>query len=396
MPRRRSDPLERWLAAKARRNCLPQTLRRYRRIGDRATEALRDQGRPADPRAWALSDALFLKEYFHRDSWTLGILSDFVAFFGNPVIREAGIPPKGSPKKVRWLSREEAEAAVRVTADDPLLALLVLLGLGQGLRRVEWKRLRVEDVNLKELRILVRGKGRSTPKLVWSSLHPAFPEVFLRYLQYRQTIVQRFLERFPGSPVPPEVFLHQYRRELRGYSDQGMDLLVARIERKLRRAGIDLHVSSHMFRRTGATLLEEALLREPGGPVDGVYRVVQGFLRHENIATTMRYLEANPGRQRDALERYRRLLPWPELATRDGGTQAGKVEPAVRRSDPGEGEPGEKPTGRAASRQESSPSLLEEKLPAIITRAPPPRCPSRSGPGTPATPDQATNRDVVA
>ncbi len=318
MPHRRVDPLERWLAAKARRNCLPQTLRRYRRIGERAVEALREQGRPADPRAWGLSDALFLKDYFHRDSWALGILSDFVAFFGNPVIREAGIPPTGSPKKVRWLSREEAEAVVRFTADDPVLALVVLLGLGQGLRRVEWKRLRVEDVNLKELRILVRGKGRSTPKLVWSSLHPAFPEVFLRYLQHRQKIVQRFLERFPGSPVPPEVFLHQYRRELKGYSDQGLDLLVARIERKLHRSGIDLHVSSHMFRRTGATLLEEALLREPGGPVDGVYRVVQGFLRHENIATTMRYLEANPGRQRDALERYRRLLPWPDLATREG------------------------------------------------------------------------------
>jgi hypothetical protein len=91
-------------------------------------------------------------------------------------------------------------------------------------------------------------------------------------------------------------------------------LFVARIERRLRQSGLDLHLSSHMFRRTGATLLEEALLREPEGPVDGVYRVVQGFLRHESISTTMRYLESNPGRQRTALERYRRLLPWPDLA----------------------------------------------------------------------------------
>ena len=320
MPRRNADPLDRWLATKARRNCLPQTLRRYRRIGERAIVALRARGRPANPRSWTLSDGLFLKEHFHRDSWTLGILSDLATFYGNPSLREAGIPPKGSPKKVRWLSREEAEAVVRVTADDPALALIVLLGLGQGLRRVEWKRLRVEDVNLEERRMLVRGKGRSTPKLVWSPLHPSFPEVFLRFLAHRQRIVERFRRTSPVGPVPPEVFLHRYRRGLRGYSDQGMDLLVARIERKLREAGVDLHLSSHMFRRTGATLLEEALLREPEGPVDGVYRVVQGFLRHENIATTMRYLEANPRRQRDALERYRRLLPWPDLPVRAKAT----------------------------------------------------------------------------
>jgi integrase len=311
---RRIDPLERWLATKARRNCLPQTLRRYRRIGERATAVLQRGGRPRDPKRWDLSDALVLKEHFHGDPWTLGILSDFVGFFGNPAIREAGIPPKGAPRKVRWLSREEAELVVQVTSDDPALALIVVLGLGQGLRRVEWKRLRVDDVDLEGGRILVRGKGRSTPKLVWSSLHPAFSEVFLRYLRLRQRVVHRFLAHSPGSPVPPEVFIHPYRGRLRGYSDPGFDLFVARIERRLRQSGLDLHLSSHMFRRTGATLLEEALLREPEGPVDGVYRVVQGFLRHESISTTMRYLESNPGRQRTALERYRRLLPWPKLA----------------------------------------------------------------------------------
>ena len=65
-----------------------------------------------------------------------------------------------------------------------------------------------------------------------------------------------------------------------------------------------------MFRRSGATLLEEALLNAPEASKDGVHRTVQEFLRHENLATTMKYLDANPNRQKRALERYARALPW--------------------------------------------------------------------------------------
>ncbi|MDE1837924.1 MAG: hypothetical protein KGJ23_15085 [Euryarchaeota archaeon] len=66
-----------------------------------------------------------------------------------------------------------------------------------------------------------------------------------------------------------------------------------------------------MFRSSSATLLEETLLESPEASCDGVYRTVQTFLRHEDLATTMRYLESNPRRQRSALERYGQVFPWP-------------------------------------------------------------------------------------
>ncbi len=79
----------------------------------------------------------------------------------------------------------------------------------------------------------------------------------------------------------------------------------------LRRYEREVHLSTHMFRRSGATLLEETLLNSPQASRDGVYRTVQEFLRHENLATTMKYLESNPRRQRRALERYGQVFPWP-------------------------------------------------------------------------------------
>jgi integrase len=65
-----------------------------------------------------------------------------------------------------------------------------------------------------------------------------------------------------------------------------------------------------MLRRSGATLLEEVLLASPRPSLDGVYRAIQSFLRHENLATTMRYLQENPARQRQALEQFGSALPW--------------------------------------------------------------------------------------
>ena len=74
--------------------------------------------------------------------------------------------------------------------------------------------------------------------------------------------------------------------------------------------GEAVRLSSHMLRRSGATLLETTLLASPEASRDGVYRTVQAFLRHANLGTTMKYLESNPGRQERALERYALALPW--------------------------------------------------------------------------------------
>jgi integrase len=267
-----------------------------------------------------VEDVLALRQSRHCDQWTLTVLNDFARFFGSTAVVEAGIPRRPAPKHVRWLSKTEVTAVLAAVRGDPLLELVAVLGLGQGLRRVEWQRLRVPDVDLGHGRLLVRGKGRATPKLVLVPLHPAFAEPFERYKRHRDHLVE-LARRSGNATVPEELLVHPTRGGLRGYSLAGLDLLVQRIQERVREAGVSVRLSSHMFRRTGATLLEEALLSSPQASKDGVYRVVQGFLRHENLATTMKYLEANPARQERALQEYAAALPWAELLGHRGPRQ---------------------------------------------------------------------------
>lgn len=186
----------------------------------------------------------------------------------------------------------------------------MVLGIGQGLRRVEWKRLRTDDVDLTLGRILVRGKGRGAPKLVWAPLHPAFPEVWRRFVKYRDRLISQQARRRGGGSIPEEALIHWTRAGFRPYSDSGRDALVRRFGSRVPIGDPARRLSSHMLRRSGATLLEDALLRSQRGSLDGAYRSVQSFLRHDNLATTMRYLQGNPMRQRQALQEYAAAIPW--------------------------------------------------------------------------------------
>ncbi|MGA7922607.1 MAG: site-specific integrase [Thermoplasmata archaeon] len=235
------------------------------------------------------------------------------------------------------MSEDTAHAIFVVTRSHPSLRLVALLGLGQGLRRIEWLRLRVSDFDLEGNRLLVRGKGRAHAKLIWVPLHPAVPDAFRDYLRRRTRVIERFRRTAPSAPIPDELFIHVVKGTLRPYSTNGMDRWVTQIERMLCQKGFQVKLSSHMFRRSGATLLERTLLRSPDASRDGVYRTLQGFLRHDNLATTMRYLEADPSRQQRAMIAFAEALPWngevrSELLDRSASTKPLGPEISPRRN----------------------------------------------------------------
>jgi integrase len=107
------------------------------------------------------------------------------------------------------------------------------------------------------------------------------------------------------------------------------------IERRLAALGVIVKLSTHMLRRSGATFLEKTLLSSPGASKDGVYRSVQEFLRHENIATTMRYLERDPSRQRRAMEAFGNAFDWNATTPRAVGYTRERTR--VLRRGPAEG-----------------------------------------------------------
>lgn len=303
----RSVSVDRWLRVKERHRCVPWTIDRYRRIANASTAAQRARHRPTHPSRWTEGDFDHLRAETARSKWAFGILLDFARFTGNRRVGELEMPARTTSGRVRWLDRPTLGRIVVETRNDPLLALVVILGLGHGMRRVEWMRMQMSDVDLEGGRMLVRGKGRGAPKLIWVPLHPAFPPVWRSYLTHR---AQQRRARADPALEPPEVFVHTWRGRLRPYSASGFDRIVRRIGRRLAPSGATPRLSSHMLRRSGATLLEEVLLNTPRPTLDGVYRAVQAFLRHDDLATTMRYLQGNPARQRRALADYGRALPW--------------------------------------------------------------------------------------
>lgn len=158
--------------------------------------------------------------------------------------------------------------------------------------------------------MLVRGKGHGAPKMAWVPLHPSFASVWGRYLRLRERLIARERRRSPGLRIPSEALIHLWRGELTTYTDSGLDRIVQRLGQATFGPEAGRRLASHMLRRSGATLLEEVLLRGRSPTLDGVYRSVQAFLRHEDLTTTMRYLQGNPARQRQALLDYGRALPW--------------------------------------------------------------------------------------
>jgi integrase len=333
--------VERWLNSKIARNCVPTTLQQYRWVVDRALAALHSEGRPTNPQRWAIDDGHWLRQRFGTDPWFLRVLADLAKFCGNRVFQEVGLPRTRPPTRVRWLTAETAQAIVRATRDDPRLRLVALLGLAQGLRRVEWVRLQVSDVDLTADRLLVRGKGRGEPKLAWMPLHPSLPGALRAFLMFREAQVERYRRVHRAGPVPPEMFIHPVHGVLRPYTVSGADRWVRMIGRRLHAIGIPDRLSSHMFRRSAATFLERTLLDSPEASRDGVYRAVQGFLRHENLATTMKYLEADPSRERRTMAVFGAAFP---LAVEGDGED-------VRRADPLGPADSPFPAGSLASRR---------------------------------------------
>jgi integrase len=302
--------LARFFALKQERGCLPTTLSQYRWAIRRAMRQLKRARRPTDPRNWSVDDARFLRQACREDPWRLTIIASLARFARNFVFYEVGLPPKPPPRRVRWLTEDQAHAISDVTRADPLLRVVALLGLGQGLRRVEWLRLRLEDIDFTGGRILVRGKGRGQPKIVWMAMHPALPSAIADYLPLRERTVRRELRRTPGASIPLELLIHRWAGKLVPYGAGGANQWMRILQRRLESRGIFVKMSTHMLRRSAATLLERALLASPGVSRDGVYRSVQEFLRHENLATTMHYLEHDPARQRQALATFATAFDW--------------------------------------------------------------------------------------
>ena len=144
--------------------------------------------------------------------------------------------------------------------------LMVEIMFKAGLRYIEVMRLTVDDFNLQTNRIIVRaGKNEKYREV---SLFPSVREAFLKYLPFRQTLIEKTNKNTRALVV------NQYGRPI---TDDGGHNVIDRIAK---RAGIEF--SPHRARRFyGRHLWENGLKPE----------LIQQLLGHTSVGTTMIYIQ---------------------------------------------------------------------------------------------------------
>jgi site-specific recombinase XerD len=226
----------------------------------------------------------------------VSVLSSFFSFLvdlgelgSNPARR---IPlPKPAGRIPNAISEDEAQQLI-TAAESTFEHAMLLLMLTAGLRRSEVGAIRLEDADLENQALLVRGKG-AKQRMV--PLMPQTAQAIRDYLATRPGATSvgddlqivpsagrdraRPLQRAPiTASSQPFLFLSPQGQRLAN------DYLNRTLRRILARAGLAKRITPHMLRHTFATHLVR----------NGVdVRTVQELLGHADLETTANYLHSD-------------------------------------------------------------------------------------------------------
>lgn len=153
------------------------------------------------------------------------------------------------------------------------IAVIELL-FATGMRISELCSLRPSDIDMKNHNILIYGKGAKERILQIEN-----PEVLLAITSYQQTFKK-------DIGVCGYFFVNRLQHKL---SDQSVRFM---INHYAKLAGIEQHITPHMFRHSFATLLLEQ---------DVDIRYIQRMLGHSSISTTEIYTHVSNKKQKDIL-----------------------------------------------------------------------------------------------
>jgi site-specific recombinase XerD len=229
-----------------------------------------------------------------------GFLQDMGYLQGNPARR---LPlPRVSEYVPVFLSEEMAQQLI-AAADTPWTKAAVVLLLSTGIRRSEAVGITLDDLNLEERQLLIRGKGdkeRVVP------LTDQVVEAIQAYLPHRTKTQSRhlFVSAWKGHPIHGRCINRMLKIviEKAGLAGQG--------------------ITPHKLRHTFAT----HLIR------NGVdIRTVQELMGHSELETTAKYLHSDTRTKQTAVEKLNGLL----------GSSPEPVAEAIASGDQSEGTPGQ-------------------------------------------------------
>lgn len=214
-----------------------------------------------------IKDYLYSKQKRKLSSQTIALHANAINFLYTQIYKKPNFTKIQHPKRTQKLpvvlSRSEINDLIS-TINNPKHRLLIALAYGAGLRVSEIVRLKVRDIDSKELTLIVRqGKGRKDRQTV-------LPSSVISELE--QYLANKKLDEF--------VFISERGGRLSEASAQKI------FYKALKKAKIKKPASFHSLRHSFATHLLE----------NGVdVRYVQELLGHANIRTTQIYTKVtNP------------------------------------------------------------------------------------------------------
>lgn len=194
--------------------------------------------------------------------------------------REAKLLPKTIPfhsiqtfLSTLYAQKEQAKTPYQLRCCIRDIAVIELL-FATGMRISELCALKPTNIDLESCNVLIYGKGAKERILQIGN-----PDVIAALVLYRET----FKEDIAACGY---FFVNKLQNKL---SDQSVRFM---INRYAHLAGIEQHITPHMFRHSFATLLLEQ---------DVDIRYIQRMLGHSSISTTEIYTHVSGGKQKDIL-----------------------------------------------------------------------------------------------
>ncbi len=284
-----------YLDRKVRRRRLNADYRsEYKRVIMKLTKMLMDADLNHTPAKIGEEDIDYLirenSDYsVSYQKWMITILNGFLKYHGNNVIDQMMLAwPQDQRTNVDWLTPQQA--LDMIDAAEGVERMIVHLELRLFLRRIEVRRLRVQDIQ--DGCIHVHGKGKGGGKWRTVSFAPETRQEIQRYEHLREKMIEEALEKEPNQQVPESFIIYAHHGwKLGTYADSSLDKIIKRVARK---ADCPDTTSHHTLRRTGARLAY----------LSGVRLVtISDALGHSDTKQTIQYLGINLNDQKKMQER---------------------------------------------------------------------------------------------
>ena len=273
------------------------TLRKYARGIANTLFELELEGLETDPRKIGRREIQSLLTIWKNREvqwntiiWKLNQLNLILKYYNNEIIRQLNLNLKPVERtNARWIPREIMDEIFEVSEElGPQYAIRIHLGYDLLLRKSEMLRLKVRDFNFaysEDGEIHVLGKGRHGGKPALLPFASDTPRYLKAYLEWREDLIRKARRR--GELIPKDDwFIIWYRpgigigKESQTTADNRLIPIMTEVRKRLNLPK-SWRFGYHDLRRSGARRYWE----------DGMSLLaIQALLRHENLATTIKYL----------------------------------------------------------------------------------------------------------